>query len=169
MLGSVVDGSFCCNDVAVVETGLPQRSTAHPALIRHVDLEAQFARPLQLRSEVPHPPQELVQQRPRYLFVNILEDSNRQSFIALLEEAVRDGLGRMEIQIRRNFVNGAFHNLRHLFGIEWVAETCEDQIDRCVGDVKAEAGCGIFGKRQRVVCMGQLKSDGVARNGIWRR
>lgn len=47
----------------------------------------------------------------------------------------------MEIHIRGNFVDGEFHSLRHRFGIEWVAETCEDQIDRCVRDVKAEAGC----------------------------
>ena len=50
-----------------------------------------------------------------------------------------------------------------------MTETCKDQIDRCVRDVKAEAGCGIFGRGQRVVCIGQLESNGVARSGVWRR
>lgn len=74
--------------------------------------------------------------------------------VSLLEETVRDGLGRMETHVGHNFLGCESHSLRHRCNVQWAAKRGKDQTDQCVTNVKVDSGGEIIRWRQRVTCRG---------------
>ena len=92
-----------------------------------------------------------------------------QSFVALLEGTVRDGLSRMETDVERYLFERELESPPHRFKPKRAAKRSDVQTDRRVRNVERDVDSMIFRRRKREICIDGLKSNGVAGKETWRQ